>query len=152
MSQKKKYQRFTVSLPESLLKEFDKIRKIRGISRSDTIRKIIRDYIEKGSTESFEESSLKAGSITLILNHEERAGIMDELTEIEHDYYTIIDATLHIHLDKQNCMLILAVRGSAQLIDKLNNELEKRPEIKSIKPIFLPLLSEEKKEVFKGKI
>ncbi|MHA1381148.1 MAG: CopG family ribbon-helix-helix protein [Candidatus Helarchaeota archaeon] len=152
MNQKKKYQRFSVSLPESLLKEFDKIRKVRGMSRSDTIRKVIRDYIEEKRTELFKEGSLKAGTITFILNHEERPGIMDELTDIQHYFYDIIDANLHVHLDKQNCMIVLAVRGSTQLIDDLNEELEKRPEIKSIKRIFMPLLSEEKKEVFKNKI
>ncbi|MHA1298281.1 MAG: CopG family ribbon-helix-helix protein [Candidatus Helarchaeota archaeon] len=146
---KKKYQRFTVSLPESLLMEFDEIIKKRDMSRSDTIRKIMRDYIEEKSADLIDAGDYKAGSITCILNHEERPGIMDELTEIQHNFYEIIDATLHIHLDGENCMLVLAVRGKAQLIDSLTEELEKRPEIKSLKKIFMPLLSEEKKRVFK---
>lgn len=148
---KKKYQRFTVSLPETLLNEFDEIIKKKDLSRSDTIRKIMRDYIEEKSVELAEGENLKAGSITCILNHEERPGIMDELTEIQHKYYDIIDATLHIHLDGENCMLVMAVRGQAQLIDNLSEELEKRSEIKSIKKIFMPLLTEEKKGVFKHK-
>ncbi len=148
---KKAYQRFTVSLPESLLIEFDKILKKRNLSRSDTIRKIMRDYIEEKSSELVEGGNFKAGSITCILNHEERPGIMDELTEIQHKFYEIIDATLHIHLDGENCMLVLAVRGQAQRIDNLNEELEKRSEIKSIKKNFMPLLTEEKKRVFEHK-
>ncbi len=148
---KKKYQRFTVSLPETLLNEFDEIIKKKDMSRSDTIRKIMRDYIEEKSVELAEGGNLKAGSITCILNHEERPGVMDELTEIQHQYYDVIDATLHIHLDGENCMLVMAVRGQGQSIDTLSEELEKRPEIKSIKKIFMPLLSEEKKRVFKHK-
>ncbi|MHA1380311.1 MAG: CopG family ribbon-helix-helix protein [Candidatus Helarchaeota archaeon] len=146
---KKKYQRFTVSLPESLLLEFDEIIKKRDMSRSDTIRKIMRDYIEENSIELSDSGNYKAGSITCILNHEEKPGIMDELTEVQHYYYEVIDATLHIHLDRENCMLVLAVRGQAEKIDNLSEELEKRPEIKSIKKIFMPLLAEEKKRVFK---
>ena len=147
---KKKYQRFTVSLPESLLNEFDEIINKRNMSRSDTIRKIMREYIEERSSDLLAED-FKAGSITCILNHEERPGIMDELTEIQHHYYEVIDATLHIHLDMENCMLVLAVKGKTELIDKLSDELEQRPEIKSIKKIFMPLLSEEKESVFKHK-
>jgi len=148
---KKKYQRFTVSLPEPLLEEFDKIIKKRDISRSDAIRKIMREFIEEKGAELADQGDFKAGSITCILNHDERPGIMDDLTEIQHHFYEVIDATLHIHLDGENCMLVLAVRGQAQLIDNLNEELEKRPEIKSIKKIFMPMLSEEKKGVFKHK-
>ena len=148
---KKTYQRFTVSLPEPLLNEFDEIIKKKNMSRSDTIRKIMREYIEETSSELLEAEDYKAGSITCILNHEERPGIMDELTEIQHHYYEVIDATMHIHLDGENCMLVLAVKGETELIDKLTEELEQRPEIKSIKKIFMPLLAEEKKRVFKHK-
>ena len=137
-----KYQRFSVSLPKGLLEEFDTVLNLVGMSRSDSIRKAMRDYITGIRWLLTPKEGIIVGSITLILDHEQRQGIMDELNELEHHYLNIITASLHIHLDERNCMLVLTVRGNAEEIQNLNLELQKKPEIKETK---LTLISTEKK-------
>ncbi|MHA1648913.1 MAG: hypothetical protein ACTSYB_01875 [Candidatus Helarchaeota archaeon] len=77
------------------------------------------------------------GSITLILDHEQKYGIMDELNELQHHHLEIINDSLHIHLDERNCMLILPIRGNAEKIKRFNVELQAMPEIKDTKLILI---------------
>lgn len=128
-----KYQRFSVSLPKDLLEEFDSVLNLVGMSRSDAIRKAMRDFITENKVKLTPKEGIIVGSVTLILDHEQRQGIMDELNELEHHHLNIITASLHIHLDERNCMLVLTVRGNAEEIQALKLELLKKPEIKEIK-------------------
>jgi len=131
MSQK--YQRFSVSLPKDLLEEFDSVLNLIGMSRSDAIRKAMRDFITEIRWASTPKTGIIVGSITLILDHEQKQGIMDELNELEHHYLNLITASLHIHLDERNCMVVLTIRGNAEDVEKLDLELKTKPEIKETK-------------------
>ncbi len=136
--EKEKFQRFSVSLPEGLLKEFDKIREEIGMSRSDAVRKAMRNFIsEYNWTYHKDGVSLKAGTISIIFDHTEKIGMMDELNELQHEFYNIIDAALHIHLDRDNCMLILAVKGDSKSINELLKILNSKPEYRQVKHILL---------------
>jgi CopG family nickel-responsive transcriptional regulator len=128
-----KFQRFSVSLPKNLLDEFDLVIELLGMSRSDAIRKAMRDYIILNRWLMTPKEGVIVGSITLILDHEQRQGIMDEINELQHHHLEIFSSTLHIHLDERNCMLVLPVRGNAQKIKELNMELQAMPEIKETK-------------------
>jgi CopG family nickel-responsive transcriptional regulator len=128
-----KFQRFSVSLPKDLFEEFDSVIKLLGMSRSDAIRKAMRDFITQYTWEKTPNKGIVVGSITLILNHEKKYGIMDELNELQHNHLEVINTSLHIHLDEQNCMLVLPVRGNAQEIKKLSEKLQAMPEVKETK-------------------
>ena len=139
-----KFQRFSVSLPKNLLEEFDKILKSLGMTRSDAIRKAMRDFITRNKWESSPKEGVVVGSIALILDHEQKYGIMDELNELQHHHREIINASLHIHLDERNCMMVLPVRGNVEDIRELTQELQAKPEIKETKLTLI--LSGEKME------
>ncbi|MFX1295970.1 MAG: nickel-responsive transcriptional regulator NikR [Promethearchaeota archaeon] len=128
-----KFQRFSVSLPKNLLEEFDSVIKSLGMTRSDAIRKIMREYITRYKSEKTPEEGFVLGSITLILDHEQKYGLMDELNELQHDHLEIINASLHIHLNERNCMMVLPVRGNAKKIKNLEETLQSMPEVKVTK-------------------
>lgn len=127
-----KFQRFSVSLPKNLLEEFDAVINEIGMTRSDAIRKAMRDYIIRNQKKLAQKEGTVVGSITLILDHEKKYGIMDDLNELQHHHLEIINASLHIHLDGQNCMMVLPVKGNAIKIENLRVKLESMPEIKKI--------------------
>jgi CopG family nickel-responsive transcriptional regulator len=128
-----KFIRFSVSLSEDLLNEFDKIRQLSGFeTRSDAIRAAMRDFIV--NYKQLEQlQGDRAGTITIILDHHGEAGVMDQLTDLEHHNRSIITANLHIHLDEENCMNILAIRGEMKSIMDLIKELNTLP-LKYIRP------------------
>jgi len=64
-----------------------------------------------------------AGAITLIYDHHKRE-LLNKITDIQHDFQRIIISTQHIHLDHDNCLEIIALRGSAREARKLSDMLK----------------------------
>ncbi len=113
--------RFGVSLPADLLDEFDvKLKEKMYANRSEAIRDLIRDFL---ITEKWKASDEEVyGSLTLIYDHEKR-GISDKLTDIQHDDHAHIVSTMHIHLDKHNCMEMMAIKGRAPDVKTIADRL-----------------------------
>jgi CopG family nickel-responsive transcriptional regulator len=63
-----------------------------------------------------------AGTITLVYDHHKQR-VQAALTDIQHDHHQVIVSTLHVHLDHDNCLEVLVVRGKAGLIKKIADEL-----------------------------
>jgi len=113
--------RFGVSLPKDLLERFDKLIKNKNYpNRSKAIADLIRQELIK---KEWQENKEIAGAITLIYNHHKRE-LLDKLTDIQHNFQKIIISTQHIHLDKENCLEIIAVRGSPKEAEKLADTLK----------------------------
>jgi CopG family nickel-responsive transcriptional regulator len=113
--------RFGVSLPKDLLEKFDKLIKNKNYpNRSKAIADLIRQELIK---KEWQENKEIAGAITLIYNHHKRE-LLDKLTDIQHNFQKIIISTQHIHLDKENCLEIIAVRGLPKEAEKLADTLK----------------------------
>ncbi|MGM0509794.1 MAG: nickel-responsive transcriptional regulator NikR [Thermoplasmatota archaeon] len=113
--------RFGVSVPKDLLKKFDeKIESKMYANRSEAIRDLIRDFLVEEKWERPDEEVY--GSLTLVYDHEKH-GISDKLTDIQHEDHTHIVSTMHIHLDKHNCMETMAIKGKAKDVKKIADRL-----------------------------
>lgn len=112
--------RFGVSLPKDLLTRFDGLIKAKNYSnRSEAFRDLIRQELVK---KEWREGGSVAGAITLIYNHHRRE-LVNKLTDIQHDYQRVIISTQHIHLDHDNCLEIIAVRGRPREAQELADTL-----------------------------
>ena len=101
--------RFGVSLEKKLLDKFDKlINKKNYPNRSEAFRDLIREELIK---KEWLEGKEIAGAITLIYDHHRRE-LVDRLTDIQHEFQKVIISTQHIHLDHNNCLEIIAIKGS----------------------------------------
>jgi len=88
----------------------------RSLAIADMIRaQIVEHRQQKGDAEI-------AGSITLVYDHH-RHHLQDLLTDLQHDHREVIISSLHAHLDHDNCLEVLAVRGDAAEIKKLADEM-----------------------------
>ncbi|MFH0763326.1 MAG: nickel-responsive transcriptional regulator NikR [Candidatus Omnitrophota bacterium] len=113
--------RFGVSLEEGLLSGFDRLLKEKGYSsRSEAIRDLIRADLVKKQWQQGEEV---AGAITLVYNHHQRQ-LLARLTSIQHDYHDNILSTQHLHLDHNNCLEVIAVKGRAKKAAELFERLK----------------------------
>ena len=125
-------ERISITVPDSLLKEFDRVLKDRGYaSRSEGLRDAIRNYIIEQTMVSNLSGEL-AGTITLIYNHEE-SKVMDRLTDLQHDFSKVIESSLHVHLDDNHCLEVIVVRGAAGRIKTLLNRVCSTKGVKSAK-------------------
>ncbi|RLG21032.1 nickel-responsive transcriptional regulator NikR [Methanosarcinales archaeon] len=114
--------RIGVSLPETLLSRFDKIIRERGYSsRSEGIRDAIRTYINHYEWISRIEGE-KLGVLTVVYDHSKR-GLVDELTDIQHHALGIIHSSLHIHLDEENCLEIIILKGEGRAVKDITDRI-----------------------------
>ncbi|OGU56857.1 MAG: nickel-responsive regulator [Ignavibacteria bacterium RBG_13_36_8] len=102
--------RFGVSLPEQLIKEFDTLIKKKNYSnRSEAIRDLIRKDLVQ---EEIDKDADVAGVLNILYDHHKPA-LTDKLNVLQHDYYKSIISTTHIHLDHDNCLEVVLLRGKA---------------------------------------
>jgi CopG family transcriptional regulator, nickel-responsive regulator len=113
--------RFSVSLPQQLLADFDAALKQKGYdNRSLAVADIARAWLVDQRRQNPEHEI--AGAITLVYDHHKR-NLQEQLTDIQHDHHHTILATLHVHLDHHNCLEIIAVRGKAGIIQTIADAL-----------------------------
>jgi len=114
-------ERFTVSASADLLRQFDKMVNQMGYeNRSQAIADQMRDALVQHRQEH--GTSEIAGTITLLYDHHKQH-VQAALTDIQHDHHAVIISTLHVHLDHQNCLEVLVVRGKAPTVKKIADEL-----------------------------
>lgn len=112
--------RFGVSLDRDLLNSFDLYIKEKGYSnRSEAIRALLKEALVKKEWEIGQEV---AGVVTLVYDHH-HASVSEKLKHISHDNYGLIVSTQHIHLDEENCLEVVVVRGKADLVKRLGDLL-----------------------------
>ncbi len=113
--------RFGISLDESLLRRFDDLIERKGYpSRSEAIRDLIRDALVMEDWKI--DTSEAVGTITIVYNHEKRE-LTDLLTDFQHEHFTSITSSMHIHLDAHNCLEVIVVRGRAKDIKAIADRL-----------------------------
>ena len=119
--------RFGVSIEDELLKKFDRLIQQEGyLNRSEAIRDLIRkNLVEK----EWGEKGDVAGGIVIVYNHEKRE-LVNKIIDIQHDFREIIISSQHVHLDKQNCLEVIIVKGEAKRIGKLADTLHSLKGIK----------------------
>ena len=119
--------RFGVSLEKDLLDKFDKIiRKENYPNRSEAFRDLIREKLVKVEWQS---GGNVAGVITLVYDHHKR-DLLNVLTDIQHDHHSLIISGQHIHLDHNNCLEIIVVKGKPEEINQLSNKLKSAKGVK----------------------
>jgi CopG family nickel-responsive transcriptional regulator len=113
--------RFGVSLEKELLAKFDAfIRNRNYTNRSEAFRDLIRQELIK---KEWLEGEDVAGAITLIYDHH-RKDLLSKITDIQHNYQKVIISTQHVHLDHDNCLEIVAVKGTPGEVQKLADRLK----------------------------
>ena len=113
--------RFGISLDEGLLEQFDRLCEERkSPNRSEAIRDLIREALIKNDWQ--QDKGLVAGTLTMLYDHH-KSDLAQRLTNLQHDYHDLITATLHVHLDHDNCLEVLVLKGKPKALQKLANSL-----------------------------
>lgn len=127
--------RFGISLPKDLIDKFDKlIRRKNYTNRSKAFGDLIRQELIK---REWHEGKEVAGAIILIYDHHKRE-LLNKITDVQHDFQKAIISTQHIHLDHNNCLEIVAIKGNPKEAQKLTDNLKS---IKGVKHTTLSMSS-----------
>ena len=113
--------RFGVSMNDELLGKLDSIVEQRGYpNRSEAIRDLVRAALVE------DEWSASAGEVlgvlVIVFDHHQRE-LSSRLLEKEHGRAGDMLATLHLHLDHDNCLEAKVIRGKPEEVRSLADEL-----------------------------
>ncbi|MHA2427592.1 MAG: nickel-responsive transcriptional regulator NikR [Candidatus Hermodarchaeia archaeon] len=123
--------RISISLPPTLLDEFDNVIQRIGYDRSKALQQATRDFITSYRIE-YEQQASVVGTITLLFDHD-IPGLEAELNAVQHRHSDLISSTTHIHLDGHHCLLIIVVKGQAKRIHQLTTRLQSLRGVQQIK-------------------
>ncbi len=113
--------RFGVSIPERLIKAFDRRIQVKGYrTRSEAIRDIIREYLIEGEWE--DTSDTVVGTVTVVYDHATRE-LTHALTDLQHTHHAQICCSTHIHLDAHNCLEVIVVKGTPPQVQAVADKL-----------------------------
>ena len=114
--------RFGVSLDNGLLSKFDSIIKHKGYqNRSEALRDLIRNHIVE-ETWSNGGNSDSIGTINIVYDHHTK-DLAKKLNSIQHDFHGLIVSDTHVHLDHDNCLDVIIVKGKTRKIKEISDKL-----------------------------
>jgi len=103
-------ERITISLDAELAAEFDRLIAERGYrNRSEAVRDLLRAQLEAARQQRGEATNCVA-NLSYVYNHHER-DLAERLTSLQHGQHDLTLATLHAHLDHENCLESVLLRG-----------------------------------------
>jgi CopG family nickel-responsive transcriptional regulator len=102
--------RIGVAIATDLLGRFDALIQKRGYTnRSEAFRDLIRAELVRESS-AVRPAGRVVGTVTLVYDHHVRM-LEDKLTGLQHDYRKLILSNLHVHLDHDRCLEVIALLG-----------------------------------------
>jgi CopG family nickel-responsive transcriptional regulator len=112
--------RFGVSLDEDILKALDEfVIENKLPNRSQAIRHLVeRNLVEK----KWQCNQIVAGAIVMLYDHH-KGDVTIKSNDIQHEYFDVILSSQHFHLSHENCIEIVAVKGTANRLTELSDKL-----------------------------
>jgi CopG family nickel-responsive transcriptional regulator len=113
--------RFSVSLEDDLLEQFDRYcKESQYATRSEAIRQLLREKLTEHSWES--DSHDAAATLTLVYDHH-RTNLSEKLLELQHEHADMVVSTMHVHLDHDRCLEVIVLRGRAGALQRMASAL-----------------------------
>jgi len=113
--------RFGVSMEAPLLEGFDRLISEKGYTnRSEAIRDMVRAELVR---ESWAKGKGKQLAVLGLVYEHQHSDLPHRLTHAQHEHSNLIVSNLHIHLDMDNCLEVIVLKGSASAIERFAQQL-----------------------------
>jgi CopG family nickel-responsive transcriptional regulator len=113
-------ERLTISLDNQLCEQFDQFIHARGYTnRSEAMRDLIRDELESARLDKGSEGHCVA-TLSYIYNHHE-TDLASRVTAVQHDHHDLTLSSMHVHMDHDNCLEVVILRGDIQSVENFAN-------------------------------
>jgi CopG family nickel-responsive transcriptional regulator len=115
-------ERITISIDTALAAEFDQLIAARGYkNRSEAVRDLVRSHLESARELKGVDGHCVA-NLSYVYNHHER-DLAERLTTLQHDQHDLTVATMHTHLDHDNCLESVVLRGATSAVRAFSDAL-----------------------------
>ncbi len=115
-------ERFTISIDDDLAHEFDHWIAERGYgNRSEAVRDVLRTHLARVQEQRDAEGPCVA-NLSYVYNHHERE-LSDRLARLQHDHHDLTLATTHVHLDHDQCIETVMLKGPVGTVRRFADTL-----------------------------
>ena len=112
--------RFTISIEQELLDDFDTyMQQHQYKNRSEAIRDLIRERFVQNEWAADKDVMCV---ISLVYDHH-KPQVQEKITALQHEYHHQIVSTTHVHMDHDNCLEVIIIRGKAEEVQALADNL-----------------------------
>jgi CopG family nickel-responsive transcriptional regulator len=109
-----------VSIEADLLQQFDREIARRGYkNRSEAIRDLIRESLV---AEAIDKNKPVVATLSMIYDHH-CPGLSNKLNEVQHHAHGNVLAATHVHLDHDNCLEVVIMKGRSGEIQHLADHM-----------------------------
>jgi CopG family transcriptional regulator, nickel-responsive regulator len=116
--------RISISLPEKLLRDLDRMVKQRGFeSRSQAVNEMLHQELLEHKNDVGDD--VMVGIIALFYNNAV-PGLQKQLADLQVRYIDEVISSLHIHLMNNKTMEVVLVQGPARALQLIANEMTSR--------------------------
>jgi CopG family transcriptional regulator, nickel-responsive regulator len=113
-------ERLTISLDNQLSEQFEDFIHARGYTnRSEAMRDLIREKLEVERLEEWNDGHCVA-TLSYIYNHHE-SDLASRVTSVQHDHHDLTLSSMHVHMDHDNCLEVVILRGTIQGVKNFAN-------------------------------
>ena len=117
----KELERIGVSLDKNLLAEFDKLIARQGYqSRSEAIRDLVRRQL---SQERLADPDTEAVAAVLLVYDHHATKLAEKLIGLQHSHLLQAISSLHVHLDRHDCLEVVVLRGRVGEIHRVGEKI-----------------------------
>jgi CopG family nickel-responsive transcriptional regulator len=130
-------QRITITLDDDLMVELDQMIAAHGYqNRSEAIRDFTRAGMQQAAQEKGKSGECVA-ALVYVYDHAAR-DLSRRLVENYHGHHDLSLATLHVHLDDDNCMEVTALRGPGKDVQHLADHIIAERGVKYGRVVMIP--------------
>ncbi|MDB5619468.1 nickel-responsive transcriptional regulator NikR [Tardiphaga sp.] len=136
-------QRITITLDDDLMEELDTMIAAHGYqNRSEAIRDFARAGMQQAATDKGgfsgqDKASECVAALVYVYDHAAR-DLSRRLVDTYHHHHDLSLATLHVHLDDDNCMEVTALRGPGKEVQHFADHIIAERGVKYGRVVMMP--------------
>ncbi|MBV8853077.1 MAG: nickel-responsive transcriptional regulator NikR [Sinobacteraceae bacterium] len=121
--------RLTISVDDDLANTFDRLVKDQGYdNRSEAFRDLVRRALGDARVQD-KSAGHCVGALSYVYNHHERQ-LASRLTSMQHEHHDLAVATMHAHLDHENCLETVILRGPTEAVLRFADSVKAQPGVR----------------------
>jgi CopG family nickel-responsive transcriptional regulator len=131
-------QRITITLDDRLAEELEAFRARHGYdNRSEAFRDLVRERLGAERLSQSGDGTCLA-TLTYVYNHHARA-LASRMTQVQHAHHDLTVSTLHVHLDHDDCLETVILRGPVARVQAFADAVTTQPGVRHARLHLLPV-------------
>ncbi len=116
-------ERFTISIDAELIAAFDAFIAEKGYeNRSEAVRDLIREELNAQRLNAADGTAPAVACLSYVYDHDQQR-LATRLINAQHHRLNMSRATMHVHLNKQDCMEVTILEGPANAVRRFADEV-----------------------------